>query len=106
MLRHGRRGDHRGKDVKQWKQGDRVCGNPTLGSTEAVNRINGVLTEYRSLPANVNLHGSIFCQKDSSFLPVARGPSEPPFVRGGVNVAVSTATSIFFWTDCYLDPLP
>lgn len=53
-----------GEDVKEWKAGDRVCanfatghlyGDPTVATMETGlgGQAHGVLTEYRTFPANV-----------------------------------------------------
>lgn len=53
-----------GNHVREWNEGDRVCGNPTFGKIQEmgaaasggkVGRSNGVLTEYRIFPANVTI---------------------------------------------------
>lgn len=53
-----------GEDVKEWKQGDRVCSNFSTGhlhgdpdeasvATSLGGQSPGVLTQYRTFPANV-----------------------------------------------------
>lgn len=107
-----------GADVKKWKQGDRVCSNfstdhldgdtdEEIIKTSLGGQCQGVLTQYKNLPAHVCL--CIFSA--SSCTDPVLGPRPHPgasYLRAGFDPSVSTLNNLGIQAsaNAYLVALP